>query len=148
MICPVWTYTALGDREVAFSNLEMTYFYDSALAAFHTFWYHPLLLKYRCPWKLLSGCVFAHALENSLISWEESESLFVLPFQLLPKPTIWKRSAFIQSSWHQVSRGQNTRRVSYPAYKIINTYSIIGVLLIKYISELIISEFGQLCRHI
>lgn len=56
-----------------------------------------------------------------------------LSFQLLQKSTIQKRS-FIQSSWQLISRGPNTKYcVCYSAYNIlINAYSIVGVLLIKY----------------
>lgn len=63
----------------------------------------------------------------------QRDTFLSLSFQLLQKSTIQKRS-FIQSSWQLISRGPNTKHcVCYSAYNIlINAYSIVGVLLIKY----------------
>lgn len=63
----------------------------------------------------------------------QTDTFLSLSFQLLQKSTIQKRS-FIQSSWQLISRGPNTKHcVCYSAYNIlINAYSIVGVLLIKY----------------
>lgn len=87
--------------------------------------------------------MYAGALENSLISWERREYLYFI-FSIAHKINYIERICF-----HPVFLALDFQRpkqkavfVSYSVYKmLINTYNIIGVLLIKSILELMIFNF-------